>query len=338
MIKNAFNPFYGFVEDIDDPEKNGRVRVRVISYHTENKNILPTEQLNWFMCLSNNDASQEGVGTNPKYNVGSLVFGFFIDEYMQNGVVIGAFNGIVDGVNDINKLARNEGIDETIVKTKKDNVETGVEKTDGSWDEPQTPYAAKYPDNKVTESNSGHITEVDDTEGSERLHVYHRSGSFYEIHPEGSQVVKIVKDGYTVIMGDEYVCIKGDVAKFVGGDDDLVVKGSQNTAIDVDDNLTVGGSRNTSVEGTQTHDVEGQATLKAPKIQLGEDSAVEPSVLGNQLANWIETELVPWLNNHQHIGNMGYPTSAPPLAPYGPFEPGEGAQGGGVYSKVNTNQ
>ena len=340
---DGFLPFFGVIEGINDPEQLGRVQVRCYGFHTENKSFIPTDMLRWFSCVVSNSAGVSGIGQSPTgYVKGSTVFGYFLNREMQDGIIIGSITGKPteqairnlgfndpDGVypihideSDVNRLARNENIDETIVQKKKDSVRTDVETTSGSWSEPETPYNTEYPHNKVSESTSGHIHEVDDTEGSERLHTYHKSGSFWEIHPEGSQVVKIVKDGYTIVSGDNFVCIEGDVSKYIGGNDNLVVKGNQDAAVD----------------GTRTHDVEGKDTLRAPQIQLGEDDAVEPSVLGDQLAKWIETELVPWLNQHQHIGNLGYPTSAPPLAPTGPFEPGEGAKGGGVYSKVNTNQ
>ena len=322
MIGTPFIPFWDFVEDVNDPEKLGRVRVRVVSYHSENASELPTSQLKWFMCVVNNSESQNGIGTNPKYNIGSMVFGYFIDQTLQNGMIIGSLNGIPDGINDINKLARNEDIDETIVKKKKDSVRNNVNTTKSTWSEPETPYNSVYPNNKVTESNSGHTFETDDTEGAERLHVYHKTGTFYEIHPNGSQVVKVVKDDYSIVMGDDYVCIEGNVSKYVGGNDDLVVNGSQDVTI----------------AKTRTHDVEGKDTLRAPEIQLGEDAAVEPSVLGDKLALWIVSELVPWLNNHTHIGNIGFPTSPAATGTLGPFVPGTGAKGGAVYSKVNTNQ
>ena len=35
-----------------------------------------------------------------------------------------------------------------------------------------------YPKNHVYETESGHIKEFDDTEGAERIHEYHKSGTF----------------------------------------------------------------------------------------------------------------------------------------------------------------
>lgn len=118
----------------------------------------------------------------------------------------------------------------------------------------------------------------------------------------------------------------GDMVGHVEKDVTITVNGNVSGAVKGDVTLTVGGNADI--------DVEGDVTFKAPKMQFGEDGAVEPSVLGNQLAGWIEGVLKPWLDAHVHIGNLGIPTGPPTE----PFAPGSGAKGGGVYSKVNTNQ
>ena len=44
--------FSGVVEDRNDPNKVGRVRVRALGHHTSNKTILPTADLPWaHTCL-----------------------------------------------------------------------------------------------------------------------------------------------------------------------------------------------------------------------------------------------------------------------------------------------
>lgn len=73
--------------------------------------------------------------------------------------------------------------------------------------------------------------------------------------------------------------------------------------------------------------VNGPATIKAPTIDLGE-SALQPMVLGDNLATWIASTLKPWLDSHTHGG-------APPTSP---FVPGNGASGGNVYSTKNKTQ
>jgi len=87
----------------------------------------------------------------------------------------------------------------------------------GEWSEPETPYAAEYPFNHVYESESGHIREMDDTPGKERIHERHSSGSGYEIHPDGSKVTRVKKDNYTLTTGDDFAHIKGNSSTTVDG-------------------------------------------------------------------------------------------------------------------------
>jgi len=78
-----------------------------------------------------------------------------------------------------------------------------------SWDEPAVPYSAVYPHNHVYESEGGHIREIDDTPGSERIHERHASGSGYEIGPDGNKVTRVKKDNYDIITNDDYCHIQG---------------------------------------------------------------------------------------------------------------------------------
>ena len=51
--KDGFVWFTGVVEDRDDPSKLGRVRVRCVGYHTDNKTKIPTEDLPWAWVMQN---------------------------------------------------------------------------------------------------------------------------------------------------------------------------------------------------------------------------------------------------------------------------------------------
>lgn len=100
-----------------------------------------------------------------------------------------------------------------------------------NFEEPASPAKPQYPFNKVTESESGHVFEVDDTADYQRIKEHHRAGTFYEIHPDGSRVLKVVKDNYEVTLGDEYVNVKGTSRVTVEGDCNLFVVGNCNTEI-----------------------------------------------------------------------------------------------------------
>ena len=118
--------------------------------------------------------------------------------------------------------------------------------------EPKSPYAATYPNNTVTKSRTGHMIEIDDTPGAERLHTYHRTGSFEEYHPDGSKVNKTMKDVYDIVHGDKKVHVKGNLTIVVDGNYNVVVGKKSTTGIAKELDVKAGG----------------EITLKAPKIDL----------------------------------------------------------------------
>ena len=102
------------------------------------------------------------------------------------------------------------------------------------WEEPEPkgidpdadPYiSGVYPYNHVFESESGHITEVDDSPGAERLFRQHTSGTFEEIHPNGDMVTKIMGNNFEIVIGHENIVIKGNQNITVEGDVSHLIKG-----------------------------------------------------------------------------------------------------------------
>ena len=73
----------GVVEDRHDPEKLGRLRVRVYGYHTDDKEKIKTEDLFWAAVVSPIQSSSfGGVGFSPTGILeGTTVFGFFMDGH-----------------------------------------------------------------------------------------------------------------------------------------------------------------------------------------------------------------------------------------------------------------
>ena len=80
---------------IPDPLRLGRVKVRCIGYHTQDRNQLPTEDLPWATVLHPiTSPGISGVGTNPNLLEGTTVFGFFLDAHdKQHPVILGCFAG-----------------------------------------------------------------------------------------------------------------------------------------------------------------------------------------------------------------------------------------------------
>jgi hypothetical protein len=249
--RNGFKWFVGVVEDRNDPIQLGRVRVRAFGWHTDDKGSIPTEDLPWAIVMNGIDsASVSGVGKSPTGMVeGSWVFGFFVDgDRAQEPAIMGTMPGMPSeksnsafGFNDptekfprytnesdVNKLARGEN--------------TRVYAPDQLIDEPEAPYNAKYPYNHVYESESGHTKEYDDTEGAERIKEQHKSGTFYEVHPNGDKVEHIIKDNYQVIAGNDNIHVNGNVNVFVDGNVNLKVTGDYRADIGGTCDIISGGN------------------------------------------------------------------------------------------------
>jgi hypothetical protein len=93
--------WFGAVEDRNDPLRLGRCRVRIIGYHTEDIEVLPTEDLPWAMpVMPANSAGTSGVGWSPTGAVeGSWVVGFFADgENGQHPMFFGTVGAIPGGL------------------------------------------------------------------------------------------------------------------------------------------------------------------------------------------------------------------------------------------------
>ncbi len=172
---------------------------------------------------------------------------------------------------------------------------TKVVKTDASEiPEPENPFAALYPFNTVEESDSGHLREVDDTPGAERIKETHRTGTFYEIHPDGSKVTKVVKDDFSVTIGDKGVKIDGVCAVHVVGqadfycESDIKVKTDMNADItvaknataEVGENLLAKAAKNARVVGDTVDVVSGGSmTIQAGgEIEFADSSATASNV------------------------------------------------------------
>ena len=117
-----------------------------------------------------------------------------------------------------------------------------------------------YPFNHVIESESGHVLELDDTPASERIHMYHRSGTRLEVLPDGSQTMKIVNDSYEITLKDKKILIGGnaDIELMNGSYVLNAKKGSSNDGgnvfinTDADCNISSGGATNVLSEGKIT--------------------------------------------------------------------------------------
>jgi hypothetical protein len=227
-----FKWFFGVVVDRNDPQQLGRVRIKVQQFHdNDNSQELPNEMLPWatpivpIISASISKGQKKEIGLAPVGPIeGTTVFGFFADGSIgRKPFYFGSMFGIPDndqkkhevpsearGINSINKVYESS--------------------------EPVSAFAARYPFNKVFKSESGHLLEIDDTPNKERIHQYHKSGTYTEINSEGRKVEKIVGDDYEIVVKNKTIYVRGNV--------------------------------NIKVDGNYTVESAGNMVFKAPKIDF----------------------------------------------------------------------
>jgi len=294
MGMDGFVWFTAVVEDRNDPAKLGRVRIRCLGLHTEDKIEIPTESLPWAHVMHPiHDPSMQGMGTTPSFLVeGTWVIGFFRDATeMQQPVVMGTLPGyageIADttkgfcdpsgtypqnpnpksghdlGESDVNRLARGDGnYIHRILEEKQAASEEFSEIETAQSGNFNMPYEnstnfTRYPYNHVFESESGHVREYDDTTNEERIQEYHRAGTYYEIDAGGNRVVHVVGDNYEFIAGSDFINVKGDVNLTIDGNAETYVKENYNIRC-----------KNLNIEVEENFDtfVKGDTTQRYEKI------------------------------------------------------------------------
>ena len=85
----------GIIESRIDLAKSGRYQVRIMGYHTHDKEILPTSKLPYASVVNSvTNASTSGIMENPNLLLGSTVIGFFADgDECLMPVILGSFAG-----------------------------------------------------------------------------------------------------------------------------------------------------------------------------------------------------------------------------------------------------
>lgn len=304
MIQNP-QFFIGVVEDINDPSQLNRVRVRIFGKHTEDLTLLPTEELPWYnVVMPVTSASTSGVGQTLGLVQGSWVFGTFIDgPNEQEALILGSLPGEStqplqdgEGFKDPNAIYPKANAPDTPKSATNNNSsvyknrlaqrvtnipiatqpklsslsdEDKPEDKSVSTPDPKTYYNPQYPYNNVTQTESGHVIEYDDTPGYERLSSTHSSGTSSDVIHDGSKIDTIVGDGYTVHSKDNTVYIVGNC----------------NLTVDGDVNVKCGGNYVLDVEGDMVTNVLGNV-----KTKIGGDSITE--LLGKREFNIGTTDLL----------------------------------------------
>ena len=115
--------------------------------------------------------------------------------------------------------------------------------------------SSTYPFNHVRMSESGHVEEWDDTPSAERMHRFHKSGTFEEIQPDGTRVVKVRGSDYEIVLKDKDVYIQGSCNVTINGDCRMLTQGDLVQEVYGDYHLNVHGERRTKIAGNDSTEV-----------------------------------------------------------------------------------
>jgi hypothetical protein len=302
--------YMGVVEDNIDPLKAGRVRVRIHGIHSEQTikdelDGIPVDELPWaepVLPIYEGSVSGFGIWSVPRQ--GSLVVLFFLNGNVFQPRYFGSLPGIPEsqehyssneslnrsvgfkdpdgkyplskrlGEPDVERLARGVKAD-TIVETKDNNRDTGVSIAGGgTWDEPQSPFAAEYPENFVIHTHNGLVIELDNTEGNRRINIYHPSNSFIEIDESGNMVIKNAAEKYEITLSGRNVHVVSQENKTIDSDKNLKVGGNHNEEIGGNKTEEINGNKEETVNGNLNITVSGNVNLQASGIVTIQGSIV----------------------------------------------------------------
>lgn len=148
------------------------------------------------------------------------------------------------------------------------------------------------------------MQEFDDTPNSERIHTFHKSGTYQEIDTFGNQVNKIIGDSFSITERNGYIYIDGTARITVGSDVKIVIAGN----LDIE------------VDGNMSYDVGGDITFKAGgSVLMGAGSEISGQSTGGiafdgstiNLNSGLSTAVTP--NGRTGVSN-DYPVRVPESA------------------------
>jgi hypothetical protein len=243
--------FRGVVEDNNDPLQIGRVRVRIYGLHTSNNEnssekfeFVRTVDLPWAEVMGS-FGLVGGVGLSHVLRQGTWVWVILENNDPNKPIVMGTITG-VNSTSSSGKAASGEGFfdpsgvyphDSRKTEPLKDNgTSPGEIKSRSNRSDMHPKMDTNYRTNIILETESGHLIELEDTPGGERIKISHKTGSFLYIDKDGNFWFRGVKD------------LNFDIENNV--------------------NWNIGKNLNIKTGGTQLTESVGDYTVTAPNIFL----------------------------------------------------------------------
>lgn len=166
---------------------------------------------------------------------------------------------------------RTESIANTTIDFQRKNRVIGIKSASGfSWREPFPSFNPNYPFNNVTETESGHALEMDDTQNFERVQLSHRVGSTLEFLPSGSIKQKSFNHKYDITMGNYKEYVNGAKDTTVQSDMFLRVNGKIVIQCDGFDVISTGDvnikGKNVNITSTEDTNIYSSGLMKVSSI------------------------------------------------------------------------
>lgn len=124
-----------------------------------------------------------------------------------------------------------------------------------------TSYQPQYPYNNVKQTRSGHMFEMDDTKGRERVRLHHRTGTFIEMQPNGDEVHKVYGNGFEITVKDKKIQIGGKCVVEILGDAFIHIAGDKTETVDGSVVQTIKGNYTQVVQGISSVTSQGNMSL-----------------------------------------------------------------------------
>lgn len=139
--------------------------------------------------------------------------------------------------------------------------------------------SSRYYDNQVQETKSGHVIELDDTAGNERVLIKHNTGGGVELRNDGSMIITTVKNKLEVTGGESKIIVEGD--------GNLEYRG--NLTLDVTGDLDINCMNfNVNAKGNKKENIEGSYRTTVGKnhgVVVGE--AFSQTIVGQTTSTFL---------------------------------------------------
>lgn len=129
--------------------------------------------------------------------------------------------------------------------------------------------SGEYSEYTSFKSRSGHIFQLDDSQGAETITLQHRGGTAFQVSPDGSLHITAHNGRYDITFGENRMTISGAQDITVKGDASLRVYGDYNVTCQKDYNLTVLGNFNLAAKNHNRHilgNIDTQARNETKKL------------------------------------------------------------------------